>query len=190
VRTICAGLLALAAAGCVSTYAGTARPADPSMLEESGWLAARGVPVILQETRQDCGAAALAMILSYYGDPLAAKDIATSEQGIRADTLRDFAKQRGHSAFRIPATLHDLEAELMRGRPVIVGVEKPQRDGVLLHYEVVVGIHAATHRIATIDPAVGLTVNSIDGFEREWRPAQNLALVISPKETAPRHPSR
>ena len=175
------------AAGCISNYAGSARRADPALLEEPAWRAERGVPVILQESRRDCGAAALAMVLAFFGDRIPPGEIVTRcapapGRGIRADALRDFAKSRGFDAFCLPAGRDDLEAELDAGRPILVGLVKPQMDGALPHYEVVVGLDGAGRRIATIDPARGLTVNSWEGFAAEWEPAGRLALVVGPRD--------
>ena len=185
-RNIVPAILALAAAGCVSAYTGSARPADPSVLSEPGWNAVRDVPVILQASERDCGAAAMAMVLGFFGEKLDPATLASP----RADALRDFARSRGFEAFVVPASLEDLEGELRDGRPVLVGVIKPQIGGDVAHYEVVVGIDRSGDRIATHDPARGLTVNSLGGFEREWEPTQRLAIVIAPKETRGRNPSR
>lgn len=193
-RIICAALGEVLLAGCVSGYAGTAQPADPATLEEPGWRAVRGVPVILQESRRDCGAAALAMVLAYFGDAVPAADIrarcaAEPESGIRADALRDFARSRRYDAFCIPAGRDDLLAELLEGRPVLVGLVKPQLGPSIPHFEIVVGV-AADFRVATIDPARGLTVNSWNGFFDEWSPAGRLALVIRPQDSRSGDPSR
>ena len=173
-RTICLAVLAVLASGCVSTYRGTAEPAEPSIFDKE-WLAAKGVPVILQVSSEDCGAAALAMVLSYYGRPVAASEIASP----RADALRDFARARGFEAHCICATAEDLAAELAEGRPVLVGVVKPTLTGAVTHYEVVVGV--SDDRVATIDPARGLMVNSWEGFLREWSAADRMAIAISPR---------
>jgi ABC-type bacteriocin/lantibiotic exporter with double-glycine peptidase domain len=176
VRIICAAFAAALLAGCVSTYAGTARPADPSLLDEPGWRAVR-VAEILQENRRDCGAAALAMVLGYHGARI---KLEAPERGLRADALRDAARARGLDAFCVAGAMDDLERELSEGRPVLVGLVKPTLEGGLPHYEVVVGLDRAGRRIATIDPARGLTVNSAEGFEQEWSGAERLAIVINP----------
>jgi ABC-type bacteriocin/lantibiotic exporter with double-glycine peptidase domain len=186
VRVICAALLAAAASGCVSSYRGSAREADPGLLQESGWQAVRGVPLILQQSRADCGGAALAMVLGYLGTSADPAQIASG----RAVALRDFARSRGFDSFVVPASLEHLEAEIAGGRPILVGVVKPQMDGAVPHYEVVVGIDRAGSRIATLDPARGLTVNSLEGFDREWKATRRLAIVILPKGIAPRGASR
>ena len=173
-RTICIAFIAASAAGCVSTYRGTAEPAEPSIFDQD-WVAAKGVPVIRQVSKDDCGATALAMVLGYYGRPVAASEITSH----RADALRDFARAKGFEAYCIPGKAEDLEAELAEGRPVLVGLVKPTLEGGVSHYEVVVGV--SDDRVATIDPARGLTVNSWKGFLCEWSAADRLAITISPR---------
>lgn len=185
-RLFCAALLATAASGCVSAYRGSAREAPQDLLDEPGWSAVRGVPLILQQSRADCGAAAIAMVLGYLGTRADPAHISSG----RAVALRDFARSRGFESYVLQASLKDLEAEIAGGRPILVGVVKPQMDGAVPHYEVVVGIDRAGGRVASLDPARGMTVNSLEGFDLEWKATQRLAIVILPKETAPRGTSR
>ena len=174
-RIIFAALGAALLGGCVSTYAGTAQPAHSSLLDEPGWRAVR-VAEIRQESRADCGAAALAMVLGYYG----ARVKLEAPEPLRADALRDAARAAGMKAFRIEGAMAHLEREISEGRPVIVGLVKPAIDGAVTHYEVVVGLDREGRRVATIDPARGLTVNSVEGFDREWSGAGRVAIVMSP----------
>ena len=185
-RGLMAALLALAA-GC-SSYTGTAREASPSLLAEPGWIAARGVPLVRQRSESDCGAAALAMVLAFWtgepGEAIARALRPAPEDGITAGRLRAEARARGLAAFLVRGELADLERELRAGRPVLVGVVKPRRRGAVTHYEVVVGLDPAGRRILTLDPAAGWRQNSLDGFLAEWRPAEQLALVIPARASA------
>ena len=180
-----APLLALCAAavGC-STYAGSARDFSPERLRrEPGWLAVRAVPVERQREEEDCGAAAAAMMVSYWtGEApasIAAKLRPAPEGGFTAGRLREEIRARGLAAYLIQGTMADLERELASGRPVLVGMVKPQRKGVLTHYEVVVGIHAERGLVVTLDPAAGWRENDRAGFLAEWRAAHHLTLVVS-----------
>ena len=74
------------------------------------------------------------------------------EQGLRAATLRDLARRQGLQAFLIPGQLGDLERELQRRHPVLVGVVKRYGQRAYPHYEVVVGMSRRTQRILTLDP--------------------------------------
>lgn len=171
----------LVLAGC-SSYLGSAKTVDPAELGE-GWLLARDVPQLLQKSEEDCGAAALAMVLSHWGLPCATEEVARElppepGRGIKAGALRDFARRKGLSAFLIHGTFDDLRKELAQGRPLIVGLIKPHVQGGLTHFEVVVGLHPERRDVLTIDPARGWTSNSFDGFLAEWDPAKRLTLVF------------
>ena len=191
-RALLVGLFA-AASGCatVSTYAGSARPFDPQRLErESGWLVVRDVPVVRQKSEIDCGAAAIAMVVSYWTtEPLAgvlAELRPVRPPGLQAGRLRDVARRRDLAAYLVSGQVADLERELAAGRPVLVGLVKPQVEGALTHYEVVVGFHRQKRLVVTLDPAEGWRQNDLPAFLGEWKPASNLALVIvgrSPKQS-------
>ena len=173
---------ALAAGGC-SSYLGSARPFDPaSMAGDSGWRTAPNLAAIGQEGRTDCGPAALAMLLAAWDDPVSPEDIAAEagcpEDGVRAGDLRDFARRRGFRAYLIDAGIEDLERELGRGRPVLVGLVQPHVGGARSHYVLVAAIHPERRRVVELDPAEGWRSDDVDGFLSEWTPAGRLALVV------------
>jgi ABC-type bacteriocin/lantibiotic exporter with double-glycine peptidase domain len=177
-------LIGCAALLCGCGYLGTATAFPLEELDrEPGWLAVRGVSPVRQETDEDCGAAALSMVLAYWGDGSDRAAIAEAcrpeaGSGIRAGDLRDFARGRGLRAWLIRGRVDDLERELSRGRPVVVGVVKPYRTGGMRHYEVVTALHRERARVVTFDPARGWTVNSLEGFLAEWEPASRLLLIV------------
>jgi len=180
-----AALLAalLLCTGC--GYLGSARRFDPASLErEPGWVAARAVPLVLQKGKDDCGAAAVAMVLNYWRVPATADQVQIeclpSGSGLRAGDLRDFVRGRGLEAFLIRGERTDLENELSRGRPVIVGLVKPYIDGGRTHYEVVVALHPAHGKVVTLDPTLGWQVNTWEGLHAEWEPAGQPALIVFP----------
>jgi predicted double-glycine peptidase len=175
--------LAALLAAC-SSYAGSARDFAPAALaREPGWIAVAGVDPVRQDSESSCGAAAIAMVVSYWtgasADQLVAELGPVPERGLSAGRLRRFARGHGLAAFLVQADLSDLEHEVRRGRPVLVGLVKPQRRGVLTHYEVVVALHLERGRIVTVDPGHGWRENSVEGFLTEWRPVRGLALVVS-----------
>jgi hypothetical protein len=67
---------------------------------------------------------------------------------------------------------------------VIVGMAKPTATGAVAHYEVVVGLHVDSRRIATLDPAAGMKQNTLLGFLKEWQPTGRVLLVVLPREPA------
>ena len=180
----------LAACGC---YVGSARSATPADLSaDEGWERIEGVPDVRQAAREDCGAAALAMVLGYWNravtrDDIVAANPPTPERGLPAATLRDLARQQGLAAFLIPGRLSDLERELRRRHPILVGVVKRYGRRAYSHYEVVVGMSRRTQRILTLDPAGGLRVDSREGFAAEWAAAGQVTLIVYPGPSA-NHP--
>ena len=171
------------AGGC---YHGTARSVTLADLGTAqSWERVAGVPEIRQVAREDCGAAALAMVLGYWRIPIERDEIAAASapgpaRGIRAVDLRDVARRQGLQAFVIEGRFDDLERELRRHHPVVVGMMKRYAQRAYPHYEVVVGIDRAQQRVLTLDPASGLRVNSREGFSAEWAAAHQVALVVFP----------
>ncbi|HXG63068.1 MAG TPA: cysteine peptidase family C39 domain-containing protein, partial [Planctomycetota bacterium] len=171
-----------------SGYLGSARDFDPTELDrDPGWRAVRHIPLIRQEGHADCGAAALAMVLAYWGRPLSVPEIASAGgapgEALTAGALRDTARRQGLRAYVFSeAGFEDLEREVTAGRPVIVGLVKPHVTGGLTHYEVVAALHPGQGLIATLDPARGWRQNTYCGFMDEWdpAPARRLVIVVSP----------
>jgi hypothetical protein len=85
----------------------------------------------------------------------------------------------------IEGTLEDIKHELQSGRPIIAGMAKPTAKGRVSHYEVIVGLHVPTRRIATLDPALGARQNSLEGFVHEWVPTGQLLLIVLPPKSSP-----
>jgi len=182
-------LIGLSSAGCA--YRGTAEGVDPADLQrESGWIRVEGVPLVLQRNQEDCGAAALAMALAYWRVPTSLEEVARDcppepGKGIKAGTLRDYARKKGLQAFLIEGNFADIQKELSRGRPLLVGLVKPYVNGGLTHFELVVGVHPGKEEVVTLDPARGWRKNGYAGFVTEWEPARRLTLVLlKPKDAA------
>jgi ABC-type bacteriocin/lantibiotic exporter with double-glycine peptidase domain len=141
------------------------------------------VPFVRQRAERDCGAAALAMVLRYWGVPidvdhLAAEFPTAAGKGLKAIELRDMARARGLDAFLIKGDPADLRAAIEQRRPLVVGMAQPAGGAAIGHYEVVVGVDHDHRRILTLDPAAGWRDSSFDEFATEWAGAQQLALVI------------
>jgi ABC-type bacteriocin/lantibiotic exporter with double-glycine peptidase domain len=184
-----AGLVALlsALAGCAGLgYAGSATSFDPAAFErDDAWIVAPGVPYVAQERREDCGVAALSMVLDYWGVAATREEIERAcplapGAGARAGDLRDFARAKGLHAFLVPGRIEDLEHELALHRPAVVGLFKPQLRAALSHFEVVVAVNPRDRKVVTLDPARGFQQNSFEGFLQEWVPAGSPLLVCLP----------
>lgn len=172
----------LAASGCASTLP---RHLAGAEARAAGWAGVEGVPEIRQSSEDGCGAAALAMVLARWGRPVAQEEIraaipARPGEGIRADALRDFARGQGLQAFLVEGRDGDLDRELGRERPVLVGVVKRRGRRAYPHYEVVVGINRRRERVVTLDPARGARETSLARFAREWDAAGRVTLVVLP----------
>jgi len=175
-------LLAVPAlAGCA--YVGSARGFDPAEFDrDPAWVAVRGILPVLQEGESDCGAAVLATVLRYWGVPTDRREVfegcGSPAGGIRAEDLRAFVRGKGLQARLFEGTFEDLERELSKRRPVLVGTVKPHVTFVRTHYELVVGLHRGDRRVVTLDPAEGWRQNTWDGFLEEWRPARCLMMAV------------
>ena len=176
--------------GCANMlYAGSASHLENGALTASrGWVAVDGVPELRQQGEHDCGITALDMVMQYWGSSAdqPGRPQKTAEERWAAAELRDVARHAGFNAFVVEGQVQDLAHELKSGRPVIVGTAKPTITGEhVAHYEVVIGLHGKTQRIATLDPAQGLRQNSYQGFLQEWLPTGSVLLVVIPTEPRP-----
>lgn len=162
VRLIAAGLLVLAAVGCAG---GPRRGVE-------------GVPDVRQAEAVDCGAAATAALLGYWGVPVPRAEVRaaceTDAEGMAAGALRAFIRGRGLEAFVIRGTADDLAYELGEGRPVLAGLVRGGRS----HFVLVTGV--APGGVRLLDPAEGVRHQAWASFEREWSAAANLLLVAFP----------
>jgi len=178
-------ILLLLTVGC--TYLGSARDFDPETLDrDPGWLAVRRVPPVRQLRTDDCGVAALQMVLAYWDHPVDREVLLSAcplkeGEGVKAGDLKAFARSYGLQAFLIHGEWPDFETELSRGHPIIVGMVKPYITGNFSHYEVVVALNRETHEIVTLDPACGWRINTAEGFRKEWDPAGRVTLILFKK---------
>jgi ABC-type bacteriocin/lantibiotic exporter with double-glycine peptidase domain len=185
--TLRRSLVILAAAawlgGC---YQGGRRSFTPATFaREPGWVSVSTVPVISQGGEHDCGAAAVAMLLGFWGIPASQVDVraasgAPPDRGLTAESLRAYLRGRGLEAYLFEGTFSDFEHELASGRPVLVGVVKPYSNAVYAHYQIVVGLNRGHEKVVVIDPADGWGVYSFDGFVREWKPTRFLTMTAFP----------
>lgn len=181
VATLTAILLAISSC---APYSGSARPIDPATVSGPGWLGPEGVPLVRQQRHADCGAAAMAMVASFWNGPISEAEVLAitphTQRGIRVADLRVAAQSLGLRAFVVEGTFADLRHELSSGRPVVVGLVKPWGNQWRNHYEVVVGINPAEKTVATLDPAVGWRQNTYQGFAVEWQRSGRVTLVVLP----------
>jgi len=169
-------------AGCAS-YAGTAKSAEPEALARQGnWLMVRGVPLVRQETRDDCGAAALSSVLRFWGrdaTPAAIEArIGQENRRLKAGDIVAYARNEGLRSYVFFGSLADIRYELEQGRPVLVGLGKAlDSKRAVLHYEVVIGYEPKQERMLLLDPDRGFQVDSLDGFSTEWMRSKGVTIV-------------
>jgi ABC-type bacteriocin/lantibiotic exporter with double-glycine peptidase domain len=176
----------LAAAGVMlaACQTGRGRVVSPgTVAAHHSWLVVDGVPFVAQRSERDCGAAAVAMVLGYWGVPadvdgLVAAVPAARGRGLKAGELRELVNARGLDAFVVKGEPTDLRTEIEHRRPLIVGTARRAGRDMLGHYEVLIGFDHARGLILTLDPASGWRESSFRDFAVEWAGAQQLALVV------------
>jgi predicted double-glycine peptidase len=185
-------LMAMAALsfGCAS-YRGTASSAQPSIVAQQGqWMMVRNFPYVAQANDNDCGAAALAAVLRFWGHPASAQSIEAAlgraDNRLKAGDMETYARSFGMQSYVFFGTMKDIVHELEQGRPVIVGLGKMFDDDkkAISHYEVVVGYEPNKKQLLLLDPAHGWQVDSLDGFAKEWAVSKAVTLVAFPETGA------
>jgi len=153
------------------------------VLERQGnWLMVRGVPRVMQQSSDDCGAAALTSVLRFWGraaTPASIEaQIGRDNRQLRAGDMVEYARREGLRSYVFFGTVADIRYELERGRPVLVGLGK-QLDSkhAVLHYEVVIGYEPSQERMLLLDPDRGFQVDSVDGFSKEWMLSKGVTIV-------------
>jgi predicted double-glycine peptidase len=153
------------------------------------------VPYVHQP-REGCGAASLAMVMTYWTKqqnrvPGVESDVAviqrelysTRDHGISASSMSDYLSRYNFQVFALSGNWKDLEAQLRKGRPLIVALRPSGQKE--LHYVVVDGIDSANGMVTMNDPAERkLLTRERAGFEKEWSATHNWMLLALPAAVA------
>jgi ABC-type bacteriocin/lantibiotic exporter with double-glycine peptidase domain len=165
--------VALAAAGC-----GPRRTPPP--LPEAA-VAVDGVPFVAQRAR-DCGPAALAMVLGFFGEPASLEDLTARlyhpdlEGTLTLDLLLE-ARRRGLEARQVRGDLASLRATLADGRPLLVFLDVGRVAWApRWHFAVAIGLTPDGVLLHSGDRA-GLTL-PIDRFMAAWARTDHWALDV------------
>jgi hypothetical protein len=140
------------------------------------------VPFVLQE-RDTCGAAALAMVMRYWGaeashDAIADALVEGDLRGIRGSRLADFARERGMVAIAFAGETRILRDHLAKGRPLVVAIDAGRGR---LHDVVVVGFDDGRREVVVHDPARGAGRRlGVVEFERQWAASGRWTLLVQP----------
>lgn len=167
----------------------------PGLAAEPGgaWI---DVPFLAQ-TKDGCGSASIAMVMTYWSNkqgrsvPAAADQQAIraalfrpTDAGIRAADIQRYFQSSGYDAFAFEGSWDLLRHHLQLGRPLIVALQAsgPHEP---LHYVVVVGMDWDRGYLFLNDPAQQKMLRiSRQGFESEWRPLHNWTLLAVPRQPA------
>lgn len=141
-----------------------------------------GFPLVRQVDEDDCGGAALASVLNFWGYPATPESVEAAigrrDRRLSAGDIADHARSRGLEAYVFFGTMDDVRHELEQGRPVIVGLGKKVVTGkALAHYEVVVGYEPAKRLVLLLDPGQGWQVDTFRGFAEEWARSGGVTIV-------------
>jgi predicted double-glycine peptidase len=175
--------------GC-ATSRGTAVAAQPSVVAHDGqWKMVQNFPLVRQTGNDDCGAAALAAVVRYWGYSASAQSIEAAlgraDNRLRAGDMEAYARSVGLGSYVFFGTMKDIVHELERGRPVIVGLGKMiEENKAVSHYEVVVGYEPQKKQLLLLDPARGFLVDSLDSFAKEWAVSKAITIVAFPETSA------
>lgn len=139
------------------------------------------VPFVQQE-KNGCGAASLAMVLGYWGK--AEVDAAAIHQrlydararGVYASAIHRYVREAGFASYAFRGEWSDLEQHLGKGRPLILGLKPGRGD---LHYVVATGLEGDA--VLLHDAADRRFVKrSRAEFEKQWRGTGNWTLLALP----------
>jgi ABC-type bacteriocin/lantibiotic exporter with double-glycine peptidase domain len=152
------------------------------------------VPYVHQP-REGCGAASLSMVMQYWAAqqghaPSPASDVQTIQRqlydsaahGIPASSMQSYLRDHGFVVFAVNGRWSDLEAQLQKGRPLIVAL-RPEGDREL-HYVVVDGIDPSRGLVTMNDPALRkLLSQERASFEKDWSATDHWMLLAVPAPT-------
>ena len=152
------------------------------------------VPFVKQE-KNGCGSASIAMVMQYWlkqqGHATEVREAdaweiqralyAPGANGIYASAMKRYLEGHGFRAFSFRGEWSDLNAHIVKGRPLIVALKQPGFDGSL-HYVVVAGLDLEREIVFLNDPAQRkLLKQDRIGFEKQWSATENWTLLALPQ---------
>ncbi|HZZ40883.1 MAG TPA: C39 family peptidase [Acidobacteriaceae bacterium] len=169
--------------------------ASVAALAQAGAAVWVDVPFVHQP-REGCGAASLSMLMQYWahqeGQPPSPDSevgkiqqtlYVAAEHGIPASSMQSYLQQHGFLAFALNGHWSDLEQQLRKGRPLIVGL-RPQGERAL-HYVVIDGIDPGRSLVTMNDPADRkLLSEERAAFEKDWSATDHWLLLAVPAPSA------
>jgi hypothetical protein len=146
------------------------------------------MPFIAQEAYQ-CGPAALAMVLRYWGAAADPEEIGRalylpSARGVLNLELEFAARRRGFRTEAFEGTLDRAKAELRRGRPLIVFQDLGRGPVSVPHFAVLLGYDDRTEVVVLHSGTTAYHVLSYAEFLRTWAARRAWSLLITPRDPA------
>jgi ABC-type bacteriocin/lantibiotic exporter with double-glycine peptidase domain len=146
------------------------------------------VPFIAQEAYQ-CGPAALAMVLRYWGAAADAEEIGRalylpSARGVLNLELEFQARRRGFRTQAFEGTLERAKAELRQGRPLIVFQDLGRFPVSVPHFAVLLGYDDRAEVVVLHSGTTAYRLLSYAEFLRTWGTRRGWALLITPPGAA------
>jgi len=136
-----------------------------------------------RQMKNGCGAASVAMVLHYWETDPPAPDVVYAslyqpvQNGISLSDMRDFLANQGLRAFTLRGEWRDLEQQLAKGRPLVVGLRNGRKKP--LHFVVVTGVNADT--VWLNDPTRKKPHHiPREKFEKSWNLADKWMLLAVP----------
>jgi ABC-type bacteriocin/lantibiotic exporter with double-glycine peptidase domain len=142
------------------------------------------VPFIAQDAYQ-CGPAALAMVLRYWGAAADADEIGRalylpSARGVLNIELEFQARRRGFQAQAFEGTLERVKGELRRGRPLIVFQDLGRGPVSVPHFAVLLGFDDRAEVVVLHSGTTPYRLLSYAEFLRTWATRRGWTLLVTP----------
>jgi ABC-type bacteriocin/lantibiotic exporter with double-glycine peptidase domain len=146
------------------------------------------VPFIAQDAHQ-CGPAALAMVLRYWGAPAEADEIGRalylpSARGVLNLELEFEARRRGFRTQAFEGTLDRAKVELGRGRPLIVFQDLGRGPVSVPHFAVLLGYDDRRQVVVLHSGPTAYRIVPYAEFLRTWAARRGWSLLITPPDAA------
>jgi ABC-type bacteriocin/lantibiotic exporter with double-glycine peptidase domain len=146
------------------------------------------VPFIAQEAYQ-CGPAALAMVLQYWGAAADAEEIGRalylpSARGVLNLELEFQARRRGFRTQAFEGTLERVKTELRQGRPLIVFQDLGRGPVSVPHFAVLLGYDDRAEVVVLHSGTTAYRLLPYPEFLRTWAARRGWALLITPPGAA------
>ena len=170
----------------LSTIASPGLPLDPTKPPPPPAHSIAEVPLVERNTNW-CGPAALAAVLRYHGEEIAAADIADEiylphYRGSLNLDLLIFARKRGFDVWANEGSADAIRRAIARDRPVICMVRRGNVVARRNHYVVVRG-YDSERKVWLLDSGNGREeIFTEADFEREWAECGHWMLVVEGKK--------